>query len=75
MSFLKPYLGDEQDPTRNEARRAPPIVMVQFDRVVDRILDKKVRGYRNGGNIITYYIVKWKRAGETEVSWEKASTL
>ena len=35
MSFLKPYHGDEQDPTRNEARRAPPIVMVQFDQEVD----------------------------------------
>ena len=35
MSFLKPYHGDEQDPTRNEARRAPLIVMVQFDQEVD----------------------------------------
>ena len=49
--------------------------MVQFDREVDRILDKKVRGYRNGGNMITYYIVKWKGAGETEASWEKALTF
>ena len=31
VSFLKPYHGDEQDPARNEARRAPPTVMVQFD--------------------------------------------
>ena len=49
--------------------------MVQFDREVDRILDKKVTGYQNGGNMITYYLVKWKRAVEIEASWEKASTL
>jgi len=30
VSFLKPYHVDEQDPTRNEARRAPPTIMVQF---------------------------------------------
>ena len=75
VSFLKLYHGDEQDPARNEAMCAPPTVMVQFDREVDRILDKKVRGYRKGGNMITYYIVKWKGAGETEASWEKVSTL
>ena len=28
VSFLKPYHGDEQDLTRNEARHAPPNVMV-----------------------------------------------
>ena len=75
VSFLKPYHGDGQNPTRNEARRAPPIVMVQFDREVNRILDKKVTGYRKGGNMITYYLVKWKLAVEKEASWEKASTL
>ena len=75
MSFLKPYYGDEQDLARNEVGRAPPTVMVQFDREVDRILDKKVTGYQNGGNMITYYLVKWKRAVEIEASWEKASTL
>ena len=68
VSFLKPYHGDEQNPARNEARRAPPIVMVQFDREVDRILDKKVTSYRKGGNMITYYLVKWKGAAKTEVS-------
>ena len=49
--------------------------MVQFDREVDRILDKKVMGYHKGGNMITYYLVKWKGAAETKASWEKASTL
>jgi len=28
MSFLKPYHGDAEDPTRNEARCASPTVMV-----------------------------------------------
>ena len=58
VSFLKLDHGDEQDPARNEVRRAPPTVMVQFDREVDRILDKKVTGYRKVGNMITYYLVK-----------------
>ena len=49
--------------------------MVQFDREVNRILDKKVTGYRKGGNMITYYLVKWKGAAEIEARWEKASTL
>ena len=75
MSFLKPYHGDEQDPTRNESRCAPPTVVVQFDSEVDRILDKKVMGYQKGGNMITYYLVKWKEAARIEASWEKASTL
>ena len=46
MSFLKPYHGDEEDLVGNEARRALPTIMVQFDHEVDRILDKKVTGYR-----------------------------
>ena len=75
VSFLKSYRGDAEEPARNGARRAPPTVMVQFDREVDRILDKKVTGYRKGGNMITNYLVKWKGAIESEVSWEKASTL
>ena len=75
VSFLKPYHGDKEGPARNEARRTPPTVMVQFDREVDRILDKMVTGYQNGGYMITYYLVKWKGATETEASWEKASTL
>ena len=75
VSFLKLYHGDEQDPARKEARHAPPTVMVQFDREVDRILDKKVMSYRKGGNMITYYLVKWKGATKTEASWEKVSTL
>ena len=75
VGFLKPYHGDAKDPIRNDARRAPPTVMVQFDKEVDRILDKKVTGYRKGGNMITYYLVKWKGVVESEASWEKASTL
>ena len=75
VSFLKLDHGDEQDPARNEVRRAPPTVMVQFDREVDRILDKKVTGYRKVGNMITYYLVKWKWAVEIVASWEKVSTL
>ena len=53
VSFLKPYHGDTEDPARNEARHAPLTVMVQFDREVDRILDKKVTSYQKGGNMIT----------------------
>jgi len=49
--------------------------MVQFDRKVDKFLDKKVTGYRKGGNMITYYLVKWKGATKIEASREKASTL
>ena len=42
VSFLEPHHGDGEDPTRNEARCAPPTIMVQFGREVDKILDKKV---------------------------------
>ena len=75
VNFLKPYHRDEQDLVRNEARHAPPTVMVQFNREVDIILNKKVMGYQKGGNMITYYLVKWKGVAETEVSSEKALTL
>ena len=74
-SFLKPYHEDGEDPARNKARHAPPTIMVQFNRGVDRILEKKVTGYRKGGNMIAYYLVKWKGAVESEASWEKTSTL
>ena len=75
VSFLKPYHGDEEDLARNEAMHAPPTIMVQFDREVDKILDNKVTGYREEENMIIYYLVKWKGAVESEASWEKASTL
>lgn len=75
VGFLKPYHEDSKDPTRNETRCAPPTIMVQFDHEVDRILSKKVLGYRKGGNMITHYLVKWKGATESEASWENASTL
>ena len=75
VSFLKSYRGDAEEPARNGARRAPPTVMVQFNREVDIILNKKVMGYQKGGNMITYYLVKWKGVAETEVSSEKALTL
>ena len=68
MSFLKLYHGEEQDPASNEARRTPPTVMVQFDQEVDIILDKKVMSYHKGGNMITYFFVKWKGAAKTEAS-------
>ena len=35
VSFLKPYHKDSEDPVRNEIRRAPPTVMVQFECEVD----------------------------------------
>ena len=41
VSFLKPYHGDVEDPTRNEARHAAPTVMVQFDREVKKFLTKR----------------------------------
>lgn len=75
VSFLKPYHEDSKDLARNDTRRAPPNVMVQFDCDVDRILNKKVIGYRKGGNMITYHLDKWKRGTKSEASWEKASTL
>ena len=75
VSFLKPYHGDEQDLVRNEARRALPTVMVQFDHEVNIILDKKVTSYQKGENMITYYLLKWKGATEIKSSWEKALIL
>ena len=44
VSFLKPYHQNMVNTTRQQAKRAPPMVRKQFDREVERILDHKTKG-------------------------------
>ena len=63
VSFLKPYFGDVE-PIRVQVKCAPPLVMKQFDKGMENILDHRTMGasrkYRR-----TDYIVQWKDSLES----------
>ncbi|KAJ4717218.1 Retrotransposon protein, putative, Ty3-gypsy subclass [Melia azedarach] len=74
VSMLKPYHGDEEDPSRGESKRAPTAVVTSFDKEVECILaDRRVR--KRGVPNYNEYFVKWKRLPESEATWEHEDTL
>ena len=44
VSFLKPY-HEDLDAERVQTKRAPPLVMKQFDREIEKILDHRSMGH------------------------------
>ena len=44
VSFLKPY-HEDLDAERVQTKRAPPLVMKQFDREIEKILDHRTMGH------------------------------
>ncbi len=73
-SYLKPYHGDPDDPSRGDSSRAPTAVITSYDKEVDCILaDRIVR--RRGVPPSTEYLVKWKGLPENEASWEAEDAL
>ncbi|RVW72184.1 Transposon Ty3-I Gag-Pol polyprotein [Vitis vinifera] len=73
-SYLKPYHGDKDDPSRGLSKRAPTAVVTSYDKEVEHILaDRVIR--RQGVPPATEYLVKWKGLPESEASWEPAEAL
>ncbi|PON57992.1 Chromo domain-like [Parasponia andersonii] len=59
ISMLKPYHGDEGDPSRGESNRAPTAVVTSFNKEVECIFaDRLIR--RRGVPNYREYLVKWK---------------
>ena len=73
VGFLKPY-HEDLDAERVQTKRAPPLVMKQFDREIEKILDHRTMGHSRK-NRRTDFLVQWKGISETEASWERDVTL
>ncbi|RVW38676.1 Transposon Tf2-8 polyprotein [Vitis vinifera] len=70
-SYLKPYHGDKDDPSRGLSKRALTAVVTSYDKEVEHVLaDRVIR--RRGVPPAMEYLVKWKRLPESEASWEPA---
>ncbi|KAG8368746.1 hypothetical protein BUALT_Bualt15G0078000 [Buddleja alternifolia] len=41
VSMLRPYQEDEEDPSRGESHRAPPVVTKSFDKEIEEVLSHK----------------------------------
>ena len=73
VSFLKPYVEDAE-PGRAQVKRAPPLVMTQFDKGVEKILNHRTMGASRKNRWINY-LVQWKGSLESEATWERDVTL
>ncbi|KAG8362701.1 hypothetical protein BUALT_BualtUnG0049300 [Buddleja alternifolia] len=74
VSMLRPYQEDEEDPSRGESHRAPPVVTKSFDKEIEEVLSHKVVR-RRGVKPTTYYFIKWKGLPESEATWESQDDL
>ncbi|RVW19034.1 Transposon Tf2-2 polyprotein [Vitis vinifera] len=73
VSFLKPY-HEDLDAEMVQTKRAPPLVMKQFDREIEKILDHRTMRHSRK-NRRTDFLVQWKRTSEAEATWERDVTL
>ena len=73
VSFLKPYVEDVEL-SRAQVKRAPPLVMTQFDKGVEKIRNHRTMG-ASRKNRQTDYLVQWKGILELEATWERDVTL
>ena len=62
VKFLKPYYED-LDAEMVQTKRAPSLIMKQFDREIEKILDHRTMGH-NRKNRRTDFLVQWKRTLE-----------
>ena len=74
VSFLKPYHEDDEDSTRKQAKRAPPVIRKQFDKDVEKVLAHRTAG-QSKKNRRTDYLIHWKGSSEVDATWERVVTL
>ncbi|XP_073309948.1 uncharacterized protein [Primulina huaijiensis] len=65
VSFLKKF---QEDKTRVQTSRAPPVVRYVFDRKVERILDDRVLGQSKKNRRVDY-LVQWVGDSEADATW------
>ena len=74
VSLLKPYHGDNEDPSRGVSHRAPLGIKVQHDKEVEEVLADRI--VRHSNQPPTHeLLVKWKGLPESEASWEPIQNL
>ena len=66
VSFLKPY-HEDLDVEMVQTKRAPRLVMKQFDREIEKILDHKTMGHSRK-NRRTDFLVQWKGTSKAEAT-------
>ncbi|KAM1189761.1 hypothetical protein ACFX2J_025401 [Malus domestica] len=74
VSNLKPYHADDEEPSRGESHRAPPLMTEAFDKEVENIEAKRVVVRPRQPKHVEYF-VKWKGLPYSEATWEKESSL
>ncbi|XP_057733997.1 uncharacterized protein LOC130949239 [Arachis stenosperma] len=74
VSMLKPYHKDQDEPSRGDSSRAPPVMIRSFDKEIEEILANRVVR-RRGVPPSIQYLIKWKRLPITEASWEAREDL
>ncbi|KAM2106330.1 hypothetical protein ACFX1X_015700 [Malus domestica] len=74
VSNLKPYHADDEEPSRGESHRAPPLMTEAFDKEVESIEAKRVVVRPRQPKHVEYF-VKWKGLPYSEATWEKETSL
>ncbi|QHO56919.1 uncharacterized protein DS421_3g77880 [Arachis hypogaea] len=74
VSMLKPYHEDQDEPSRGDSSRSPPVVIRSFDKEIKEILANRVVR-RRGVPPSIQYLIKWKGLPITEASWEAREDL
>ncbi|XP_015946584.1 uncharacterized protein LOC107471601 [Arachis duranensis] len=74
VSMLKPYHGDQDEPSRGDSSRAPPVVIRSFDKEIEEILANRIVR-RRGVPPSIQYLIKWKALPITKASWETREDL
>lgn len=74
VSFLKPFQPDLLLDGRKQKKRAPPVVKVQFEKKIKKILDHNTQGMSKK-NRRTDYLIQWEGEEEADATWEKGVTL
>ena len=68
VSFFKPYV-EYAEPGRVQVKRAPPLVMTQFNKGVEKILNHRTMG-ASRKNRRTNYLIQGKDSLESEATWD-----
>ncbi|RVW94101.1 hypothetical protein CK203_038220 [Vitis vinifera] len=73
---MKKYADRDRRPLEFQGadKASPSLVMKQFDREIQKILDHRTMGHSRK-NRQTDFLVQWKGISETEASWERNVTL